>query len=112
MHVMEIISGTTVNGAITHCRLLTGELLGRGHTVTLVGRPGALPPAALTPFHAQALAAFGTPSRGQILPRPAGGHRPHAHELRTFLRSALAAVLWDTLRCHGSQSVHATTLDL
>ncbi len=41
MHVMEIISGTTVNGAITHCRLLTGELLGRGHTVTLACRPGA-----------------------------------------------------------------------
>ncbi len=41
MHVMEIISGTTVNGAITHCRLLTGELLARGQTVTLVCRHGA-----------------------------------------------------------------------
>jgi glycosyltransferase involved in cell wall biosynthesis len=41
VHILEIISGTTVNGAITHCRLLTGELLARGHTVTLVCRGGA-----------------------------------------------------------------------
>jgi glycosyltransferase involved in cell wall biosynthesis len=41
VHIAEIISGTTVNGAITHCRLLTGELLARGHTVTLVCRGNA-----------------------------------------------------------------------
>lgn len=41
MKIMQIISGAAVNGAITHCLLLTRELARRGHDVTLVCRPGA-----------------------------------------------------------------------
>ena len=36
MNIMEIISGTRVNGAILHCLLLSRELARRGHRVTLV----------------------------------------------------------------------------
>jgi len=41
MHVMEVISGSGINGAIVHCKLLASELTRRGHRVTLVCRPGA-----------------------------------------------------------------------
>ena len=41
MNIMEIISGTRVNGAILHCLLLCRELVRRGHRVTLVCRPRA-----------------------------------------------------------------------
>ena len=41
MNIMEIVSGTRVNGAILHCLLLSRELAGRGNSVTLVCRPGA-----------------------------------------------------------------------
>lgn len=41
MRIMEMISGTTVNGAMNHCLLLTRELVRRGHEVTLVCRPTA-----------------------------------------------------------------------
>jgi glycosyltransferase involved in cell wall biosynthesis len=41
MNIMEVISGTRVNGAILHCLLLSRELARRGHRVTLVCRPGA-----------------------------------------------------------------------
>lgn len=41
MHIMEITSGTGVNGAVLHCLLLTRELARRGHRVILVCRPGA-----------------------------------------------------------------------
>ena len=41
MNIMEIISGTRVNGAILHCLLLSRELARRGNTVTLVCLPGA-----------------------------------------------------------------------
>ncbi len=41
MHVMEIVSGHNLNGAVLHCRLVIRELLARGHRVTLVCRPGA-----------------------------------------------------------------------
>jgi len=41
MHVMEIVSGAGINGAVMHCLLLTRELARRGHAVTLVCPPGA-----------------------------------------------------------------------
>lgn len=41
MRIMEIISGTGVNGAVYHCLLLARELVRRGHEVTLVCRPEA-----------------------------------------------------------------------
>ncbi len=41
MNIMEITSGTDVNGAVRHCLLLSRELAQRGHRVTLVCRPGA-----------------------------------------------------------------------
>jgi glycosyltransferase involved in cell wall biosynthesis len=39
MNVMEIVSGTGVNGAIRHCWLLSTALVRRGHGVTLVCNP-------------------------------------------------------------------------
>lgn len=41
MHVLEIVSGTTINGAVTHCLLVSRELARRGHRVTAVCRPEA-----------------------------------------------------------------------
>ncbi len=41
MHIMEITSGTGVDGAVRHCLLLSRELVRRGNRVTLVCRPGA-----------------------------------------------------------------------
>jgi L-malate glycosyltransferase len=41
MHVMEIVSGSQVNGAVQHCALLSRELARRGHKVTLLCLPGA-----------------------------------------------------------------------
>ena len=41
MKIMQILSGAAVNGAISHCLLLSRELAKRGHEVTLVCRPGA-----------------------------------------------------------------------
>jgi glycosyltransferase involved in cell wall biosynthesis len=41
MNIMQIISGGDVNGAIVHCRLLSRELVRRGHQVVLVSRPGS-----------------------------------------------------------------------
>ena len=41
MNIMEIISGTRVNGAILHCLLLSRELARRGNRITLVCRPGS-----------------------------------------------------------------------
>jgi glycosyltransferase involved in cell wall biosynthesis len=41
MHIMQIVSGCEVNGAVVHCLLLARALTARGHTVTLVCRPGA-----------------------------------------------------------------------
>jgi glycosyltransferase involved in cell wall biosynthesis len=38
---MEIASGTRINGAMSHCALLSRELARRGHEVTLVCRSGA-----------------------------------------------------------------------
>ena len=39
MNIMEICSGTLVNGAIVHCLLLSRELARRGHRVILVCHP-------------------------------------------------------------------------
>lgn len=41
MKIMQIISGSAINGAIRHCLLLSRELARRGHDVTLVCRPNA-----------------------------------------------------------------------
>ena len=41
MRVMQIVSGTEVNGAVAHCLLLSRALAARGHAVTVVCRPGA-----------------------------------------------------------------------
>jgi glycosyltransferase involved in cell wall biosynthesis len=41
MRIMEIISGAGVNGAASHCALLTRELVRCGHMVTLLCRPDA-----------------------------------------------------------------------
>lgn len=41
MHIMEIVSGRLMNGAINHCLLLTRELVRRGNRVTLVCLPEA-----------------------------------------------------------------------
>ncbi len=41
MKIMQIVSGTGVNGAVMHCLLLSRELARRGHEVNLVCRPGA-----------------------------------------------------------------------
>jgi glycosyltransferase involved in cell wall biosynthesis len=39
MHILQIVSGRGVNGAIIHCLELTKGLLRRGHQVTLACRP-------------------------------------------------------------------------
>jgi glycosyltransferase involved in cell wall biosynthesis len=39
MRIMQIISGGDINGAIVYCRLLSRELVRRGHEVVLVSRP-------------------------------------------------------------------------
>ena len=39
MNIMEVVSTAGVNGAITHCMMLTRELARRGHRVTLVALP-------------------------------------------------------------------------
>jgi glycosyltransferase involved in cell wall biosynthesis len=39
LRVMQIVSGTGVNGAVIHCLRLARALATRGHTVTLVCRP-------------------------------------------------------------------------
>jgi glycosyltransferase involved in cell wall biosynthesis len=41
MRIMEILSGTQINGAARHCALLSRELARRGHEVTLLCPPGA-----------------------------------------------------------------------
>lgn len=41
MRIMEIISGTAVNGAVVHCLETTRALAARGHQMTLVCRPGS-----------------------------------------------------------------------
>jgi glycosyltransferase involved in cell wall biosynthesis len=41
MRIMQIVSGREVNGAVVHCMLLARALASRGHTITLVCRPGA-----------------------------------------------------------------------
>jgi glycosyltransferase involved in cell wall biosynthesis len=41
MRIMQIVSGREVNGAVVHCMLLARALAARGHTITLVCRPGA-----------------------------------------------------------------------
>ncbi|MCA9152079.1 MAG: glycosyltransferase family 4 protein [Planctomycetales bacterium] len=41
MRIMEIISGTAVNGAVVNCLDICRALSRRGHDVTLVCRPGA-----------------------------------------------------------------------
>ncbi|MEN6495143.1 MAG: glycosyltransferase family 4 protein [Thermoguttaceae bacterium] len=41
MRIMEITSGTGVNGAVRYCLLLTRELVRRGHQLTVVCRPGS-----------------------------------------------------------------------
>jgi glycosyltransferase involved in cell wall biosynthesis len=41
MHILQIVSGRGVNGAIIHCLELTKGLLRRGHRVTLACRPNS-----------------------------------------------------------------------
>jgi len=41
MHVMEIVSGLQINGAVQHCAQLSRELARRGHKVTVLCQPGA-----------------------------------------------------------------------
>ncbi len=41
MRILQVISGTRVNGAIVHCVLLARDLALRGHEVTVICRPGA-----------------------------------------------------------------------
>jgi len=41
MRIMQVVSGSSVNGAVIHAVLLIRELIDRGHEVTLVCRPGA-----------------------------------------------------------------------
>jgi glycosyltransferase involved in cell wall biosynthesis len=36
MNILQIVSGTEVNEAVRHCLMLTGELVRRGHRLTLV----------------------------------------------------------------------------
>jgi hypothetical protein len=40
MNILEIVSGRRVNGATMHAVLLSRELAVRGHSVTVVCRPG------------------------------------------------------------------------
>ncbi len=49
MHVLEIVSGGDVNGATVNCVMLSRGLLARGHTVTLLCKPGAWPAEVLAP---------------------------------------------------------------
>ena len=39
MHIMEIVSGTKLNGAVIHCLQLSRELARQGHEITIVCRP-------------------------------------------------------------------------
>ena len=39
MHVMQLVSGGSMNGAMVHCAQVSQELVRRGHRVTLVCRP-------------------------------------------------------------------------
>ena len=41
LKILQMVSGTVVNGALTHCRLLSGELAKRGHDVTIACRQGS-----------------------------------------------------------------------
>lgn len=41
LRLMEIVSGVTVNGAMTHCWLLSQKFAERGHHVTVVCRPNS-----------------------------------------------------------------------
>ena len=97
MNIMEIVSGTRVNGAILHCLLLSRELARRGHRVTLVCRPGAgsayqaagawdrsgpLRPAPLADRRVAAAGAGGPPA--------ADRRDPHAHQPGEFLRHPAA----------------------
>jgi glycosyltransferase involved in cell wall biosynthesis len=41
MEILEVVSGAEINGAVVHCALLSKELARRGHSVTLLCRPGA-----------------------------------------------------------------------
>lgn len=41
MHIMQVLSGMGVNGAVLQCLTLTRALAARGHDITLVCRPGA-----------------------------------------------------------------------
>jgi glycosyltransferase involved in cell wall biosynthesis len=41
MHIMQIVSGTAVNGAIVTCLEIARGLLHRGHRISLVCRPGS-----------------------------------------------------------------------
>ena len=38
LNILQIISGQQINGALTYCKLLTQQLIGRGHRVTIVCR--------------------------------------------------------------------------
>ena len=39
MNILQIISGTNVNGAVTYCKFLSEQLLQQGHRVTVLCRP-------------------------------------------------------------------------
>jgi glycosyltransferase involved in cell wall biosynthesis len=41
MHILEIVSGAEINGAVVHCALLSKEMAARGNKVTLVCRHDA-----------------------------------------------------------------------
>ena len=42
MHILEMTSGTGINGAVVNCEFTAKELKKRGHRVSLACRPGAL----------------------------------------------------------------------
>lgn len=39
MKILQVISGKTVNGAMTYCKFVTEQLTSLGHEVTILGRP-------------------------------------------------------------------------
>lgn len=41
MNILQIISGQQINGALNYCKLLTRQLVQRGHQVTIVCRPNS-----------------------------------------------------------------------
>ena len=97
MRIMEIISGTLLNGAMAHCALVSRELARRGHSVTVVCRRGAWIAQELAGTAVEVMYSdlkrfpLGDSARcGRRGPPPQNRGRADPHEPGQFLRRAAA----------------------